>query len=87
MQALKNFTSGSGGQQQQQSGGNMQSKLIAMALAEAQKLFANNSTGSAQQGDIVSSAGKTMMQLMLKNQVRVGIQLADQSLSLDTSNS
>lgn len=71
MNALKKFTSGnSPQQQQQQSGGNMQSSLIAMALAEAQKLFASKPTGTANQQDIMSSAGQTMFKLLLKNQVR-----------------
>ncbi|GAA5889870.1 hypothetical protein JCM8208_001152 [Rhodotorula glutinis] len=70
MQALKSFTSGSGGQQQQSGGGGMQSKLIAMAMSEATKLFAQN--GGASNGnkqDVVNSAAQTMMKLMLKNQV------------------
>ncbi|GAA6001374.1 uncharacterized protein JCM10292_007039 [Rhodotorula paludigena] len=69
MQALKSFTSG-GGPSQQQQGGNGMSGLIAMAMSEAAKLF--NSKGGASNGDkqdVVNSAAKTMMKLMLKNKV------------------
>lgn len=46
MEALKKFTSGGAAgptsQQQSQSGGGMQAKLMAMAMAEASKLFDKN---------------------------------------------
>lgn len=45
MEALKKFTGAQGGQQQQTNssgGGGMQAKLLAMAMAEASKLFDQN---------------------------------------------
>ena len=74
MQALKSFTSGggSGGS----TGGSFQSKLIGEAMAEAAKLF--DQSGGAADGskqDAVTSAGQTMMKLLLKNQVRDDIPL------------
>ncbi|GFZ47709.1 hypothetical protein JCM24511_05456 [Saitozyma sp. JCM 24511] len=69
MQAMKMFTSGQSGAASGE-GGNMQSKLIGMAMSEAAKLF--DQSGGAASGskqDAVSGAGATIMKLMMKSQV------------------
>ncbi|WVQ83314.1 hypothetical protein IAT38_005453 [Cryptococcus sp. DSM 104549] len=71
MQALKKFTSGGGDTSANKSGGgDMQSKIIGMAMSEAAKLF--DQSGGAAQGnkqDAVTSAGQVIMKMLLKNQV------------------
>ncbi|KIR56850.1 beta-flanking protein [Cryptococcus gattii Ru294] len=65
LQALKSFTSGN-----KQGGGDMQSKIMGMAMSEAAKLF--DSSGGNIQGnkqDAVTSAGQVIMKMMLKSQV------------------
>ncbi|KAK4695672.1 hypothetical protein P7C70_g8507, partial [Phenoliferia sp. Uapishka_3] len=67
--ALKMFTSG-GGDSSGSTGGSFQSKLIGQAMSEAASLF--DQSGGAASGnkqDAVTSAGQTMMKLLLKNQV------------------
>ncbi|WVR04614.1 hypothetical protein IAU60_001625 [Kwoniella sp. DSM 27419] len=68
LQALKAFTSGNS-QAASGGGGNMQSKMIGMAMSEAAKLF--DQSGGAASGnkqDAVTSAGQTIMKLLLKSQ-------------------
>ncbi|WWD21486.1 hypothetical protein CI109_105972 [Kwoniella shandongensis] len=69
MQALKQFTSGQGGATSS-GGGDMQSKMIGMAMSEAAKLF--DQSGGAASGDkqdAVTSAGQTIMKMLLKSQM------------------
>ncbi|WWC86913.1 uncharacterized protein L201_001792 [Kwoniella dendrophila CBS 6074] len=69
MQALKMFTSGQSNASGS-GGGDMQSKIIGMAMSEAAKLF--DQSGGATQGnkqDAVTSAGQTIMKLLIKSQV------------------
>ncbi|KAK8847394.1 hypothetical protein IAR55_005252 [Kwoniella newhampshirensis] len=69
MQALKQFTSGQSGAAGS-GGGDMQSKIIGMAMSEAAKLF--DQSGGAASGnkqDAVTSAGQTIMKMYLKSQV------------------
>jgi len=69
MQAMKMFTQGQGNTPAEQTGGNMQSKMIGMAMSEAAKLF--DQSGGAAAGnkqDAVNSAGTTIMKLLLKSQ-------------------
>ncbi|WVN89482.1 uncharacterized protein L203_104707 [Cryptococcus depauperatus CBS 7841] len=70
MQALKSFTSGSSGAAHQSGGGDMQSKIIGMAMSEAAKLF-DQSGGNVQgnKQDAVTSAGQVVMKMLIKNQV------------------
>ncbi|WVF69820.1 hypothetical protein IAT40_004599 [Kwoniella sp. CBS 6097] len=68
MQALKSFTSG-GSPAAGSGGGDMQSKMIGMAMSEAAKLFDQSggaATGNKQ--DAVTSAGQVIMKLLLKSQ-------------------
>lgn len=81
IQAFKSFASGgglagltggnsNGNGNAQGSSGSMVSKLIGMAMSEASKLF--DKSGGAASGDkqdAVSSAGATMMKLMVQNQI------------------
>jgi len=69
MQALKMFTGGQASSQSSAAGGS-QSAMIGMAMSQAAKLF-DQSGGSANgsKQDVVTSAGQTMMKLMLKNQM------------------
>lgn len=71
MQAMKKFTSGSGGGAPASGqGGDMQSNLIGMAMKEAAKLF--DQSGGAASGtkqDAVSGAGATIMKLLMKQQM------------------
>ncbi|WRT64782.1 uncharacterized protein IL334_001716 [Kwoniella shivajii] len=70
MQALKSFTSGQSGAASSSGGGDMQSKIIGMAMSEAAKLF--DQSGGAAQGnkqDAVTSAGQTIMKLLIKSQM------------------
>ncbi|WVQ98042.1 hypothetical protein IAU59_005164 [Kwoniella sp. CBS 9459] len=69
MQALKSFTSGDS-KAAGSGGGDMQSKIIGMAMSEAAKLF--DQSGGASSGnkqDAVTSAGQVIMKLMLKSQL------------------
>ncbi|KAG9051311.1 hypothetical protein FS837_009578 [Tulasnella sp. UAMH 9824] len=68
MQAFKLFTSG--GSSSASSAGNSQSQLLSLAMGEAVKLF-NNSGGPATGGkqDVVNSASKTMMKLLLQSKM------------------
>ncbi|KAI9636396.1 uncharacterized protein MKK02DRAFT_45104 [Dioszegia hungarica] len=69
LQAMKMFTSGQSGNAEQSSGGNMQSKVIGMAMSEAAKLFDNSGgAASGNKQDAVNSAGMMMMKLLLKSQ-------------------
>jgi len=68
MQAIKNFTSG-GGSSSGSSGGNMQSKLIGMAMAEASKLFESQGAASGNKQDAVNGAASTVMKFLLKSQL------------------
>ncbi|KIS01754.1 beta-flanking protein [Cryptococcus deuterogattii 2001/935-1] len=71
LQALKSFTSGAADTSgNKQGGGDMQSKIMGMAMSEAAKLF--DSSGGNIQGnkqDAVTSAGQVIMKMMLKSQV------------------
>jgi len=69
MQALKMFTGGQASSQSSAAGGS-QSAMIGMAMSQAAKLF-DQSGGSANgsKQDVVTSAGQTMMKLILKNQM------------------
>nr|KIR49512.1 beta-flanking protein [Cryptococcus bacillisporus CA1280] len=71
LQALKSFTSGAADTSgNKQGGGDMQSKIMGMAMSEAAKLF--DSSGGNVQGnkqDAVTSAGQVIMKMMLKSQV------------------
>ncbi|WWD00571.1 hypothetical protein V866_007506 [Kwoniella sp. B9012] len=69
LQALKAFTSGDNQAAKSSGGGDMQSKIIGMAMSEAAKLF--DQSGGAAQGnkqDAVTSAGQTIMKLLIKSQ-------------------
>ncbi|KAH8928989.1 hypothetical protein BT69DRAFT_362826 [Atractiella rhizophila] len=74
LQAMKMFTSGSGSagaSSHSSSGGDMQSKMIGMAMSEAAKLF--ESTGGQAAGgktDAVSSAGATMLKLIVQSKLK-----------------
>ncbi|OCF32621.1 beta-flanking protein [Kwoniella heveanensis CBS 569] len=68
MQALKSFTSGDS-KAASSGGGDMQSKIIGMAMSEAAKLF--DQSGGAASGnkqDAVTSAGQVILKLLLKSQ-------------------
>ncbi|KAL7418977.1 hypothetical protein Q5752_006661 [Cryptotrichosporon argae] len=68
LQALKMFTSGQTGAAS--GGGDMQSKMIGMAMSEAAKLF--DQSGGAASGskqDAVNSAGETIMKMLIKSKV------------------
>ncbi|KAM0788726.1 hypothetical protein ACM66B_002818 [Microbotryomycetes sp. NB124-2] len=68
MQALKKFTSGSSNESMASaSGGTFQTKLVAMAMAEAAKVFDSKPAADGNKQDVVQSAAATMMKLMLKN--------------------
>ncbi|KIO31862.1 hypothetical protein M407DRAFT_241617 [Tulasnella calospora MUT 4182] len=71
MQAFKLFTSGgSSPASAASSGGNSQSKLLSLAMGEAAKLF-NTSGGPSTGGkqDVVNSATKTAMKLLLQSKM------------------
>ncbi|KAG9094324.1 hypothetical protein FS749_012691 [Ceratobasidium sp. UAMH 11750] len=65
MQVLKQFTSGgaSGGS------GNTQSQLIALAMAEASKLFDSQGSSSGQKQDAVNGAAMTIMKLLVQSKM------------------
>jgi len=69
MQALKQFTSSGGSSDSRgKSGGNTQSTLIGMAMAEASKLF--DKSGGAKQGtkqDAINGAAGTVMKFLIKS--------------------
>ncbi|KAK4055729.1 hypothetical protein OIV83_000275 [Microbotryomycetes sp. JL201] len=69
MQALKKFTSGSNEASMGSSsgGGSFQTKLVALAMAEAAKLFDSKPAANGNKQDVVQSAAATMMKLLLKN--------------------
>lgn len=73
MSAFKKFMGGNDAQKAQSSGGgDMQSKLIGMAMAEAMKLFSSSggqTTNGGGQQDVVNAAGKQIMKMMLKSQM------------------
>ncbi|KAG8716508.1 hypothetical protein FRC08_009362 [Ceratobasidium sp. 394] len=65
MQVLKQFTSGgsSGGS------GNTQSQLIALAMAEASKLFDSQGSSSGQKQDAINGAAMTIMKLLVQSKM------------------
>jgi hypothetical protein len=68
LQVLKQVTGGGGGNKS-----NSQSDMISLAMAEASKLF--DSSGGSTQGskqDAVSSAGMTIMKLMVQSKLGLG---------------
>jgi hypothetical protein len=73
MQALKMFTGGGGSQQ-----GNSQNAFVGMAMAEASKLFDNQSSqGNVQSGaskeSAVQQAGEMALKMYLKSQSSGGV--------------
>merc|ERR1711939_569007 len=67
MQALKKFTS-SGSEPGSTQSGDFKSKLIGQAMSEAAALFEKKNP-SGNKEDAVTSAGQTVMKLLMKNQV------------------
>ncbi|TFK30888.1 hypothetical protein FA15DRAFT_37027 [Coprinopsis marcescibilis] len=68
MQVLKQFTSGSGSTGAS-SGGNFQTKLISLAMAEATKLFDKSSGASGDKQDAVNGAAMTVMKLLVQSKL------------------
>ncbi|EPQ60406.1 hypothetical protein GLOTRDRAFT_113054 [Gloeophyllum trabeum ATCC 11539] len=64
LQALKSFTSSGGSSS---GGGNMQTKLISMAMAEATQLFDSKGAVSGNKQDAVNSAAMTVMKLLVQS--------------------
>jgi len=73
MQALKMFTGGQGAAQASSGAGGAQNAFVGMAMAEAAKLFDQQSgqgnTGGASKNDVVASAGQMALKMFLKSEM------------------
>lgn len=67
LQAIKNFTSGGGSASS--GGGDMKSKLMGMAMAEASKLYESQGAGSGGKQEVINSAAETVMKFVMKSQM------------------
>ena len=67
MQVLKSFTSGGASTPGAPAGGNSQTKLIALAMSEASKLFETQGSASGQKQDAVNGAAMTVMKLLVQS--------------------
>jgi len=70
LQALKSFTSGGSSSS---SGGNSQSKLVGLAMAEASKLFDSNGASGGSKQDAVNGAAETVIKLLVKSKFKSAI--------------
>jgi hypothetical protein len=66
MQAFKMFTSSSTPEPKQEASGNMQTKLISMAMGEASNLFDKKGSQADNKQDAVNSAAMMIMKLMFQ---------------------